>query len=90
MVLGSGIKDAGSGKTLFRIPDLGVKKGTGSAKLSKLKSTVKASRSNAYRKGKVRSLPKRAIKSGELYNFFIKYKNNPYVPYRQTQGNFCM
>jgi hypothetical protein len=30
MALGSGIRDPGSGKNLFRIPDPGVKKGTGS------------------------------------------------------------
>ena len=30
MGLGSGIRDPGSGKNLFRIPDPGVKKGTGS------------------------------------------------------------
>jgi hypothetical protein len=39
MCLGSGIRDPGSGKNLFRIPDLGVKKapdpGSGSATLQK-------------------------------------------------------
>jgi hypothetical protein len=39
MVLGSGIRDPGSGKNLFRIPDPGVKKapdpGSGSATLLK-------------------------------------------------------
>jgi hypothetical protein len=39
MVLGSGIRDPGSGKNLFRIPDPGVKKapdpGSGSATLEK-------------------------------------------------------
>jgi hypothetical protein len=41
MVLGSGIRDPGSGKNLFRIPDPGVKKapdpGSGSATLGRSK-----------------------------------------------------